>query len=481
MLRRRQARASLLDFTTYTKPDYQVNWHHRVLCEYLDKFVSGEIRRLMVFAPPRHGKSELVSRRLPAYIHGRFPDVPIIACSYSASLAHNMNRDVQRIIRSLEYQKLFPETQLFGSNVRTVADDTYLRNCDQFEIVGHRGVYVCAGVNGPITGKGFDYGIIDDPIKNEEEAYSKTVREKIWNWWGSTFYTRAEESAAILLTMTRWHRDDLAGRIEREALEHGDWTIIRFPAVVGGDVAAYDPRGPGEALWPGKYDQAALEDIHDTVGPTKWAAMYQQEPRAEGGSEWPEACFGPEIWFDEWPTDLYLKAAALDPSKGKGDKWGDYSAFVWGGVDPEGTLWIDADLANDRNCSVMVDQALDLQRRFHPDWFAVETNMFQELIADDMIAKSMQQNIDVPVAKIVNKANKKVRIRRLTPWLMQRKIRFKGGSKGAKMLVEQLQDFPNGDHDDGPDALEMLYHALYVARNGTSYDGLGDRLPGMGV
>ena len=147
----------VLEFTTVTKPDYNVNWHHRVLCDYLDRFVSGEIKRLMVFMPPRHGKSELVSRRLPAYILGRDPSAGVIACSYSADLASRMNRDVQRIIDSDAYGRIFPDTRLYGANVRTVAKGTYLRNSDIFEVVNHRGFYRSAGVGGGITGMGFNY------------------------------------------------------------------------------------------------------------------------------------------------------------------------------------------------------------------------------------------------------------------------------------------------------------------------------------
>src|SRR5262245_11142836 len=134
LLRRRAARKNLIDFTTYTMADYEVGRHHKVLCDYLDRFARGEIRQLMVFIHPRHGKSELVSRRLPAYLLGRNPDVQIISCSYSADLASRMNRDTQRILDSPGYVRLFPETTLEGSNVRSAADGRYLRNSDMFEV-----------------------------------------------------------------------------------------------------------------------------------------------------------------------------------------------------------------------------------------------------------------------------------------------------------------------------------------------------------
>jgi hypothetical protein len=133
----------------------------------------------MVFAPPQHGKTEIVSRRLPAYVLGRNPDANIIACSYADTLASDANRDVQRVMDTPEYIELFPETRLWGENVRTQAHGSYLRNSDVFEVVNHRGRYRAAGVGGGVTGLGADVAIIDDPIKDDEEAYSAVQRAKV--------------------------------------------------------------------------------------------------------------------------------------------------------------------------------------------------------------------------------------------------------------------------------------------------------------
>ncbi len=279
------ARLSMAHFTQYTKPDYELNWHHSVLCRYLDRFVSGDIKRLMVFMPPRHGKSELVSRRLPAYILGKFPDSQIIACSYSTDLASRMNRDVQRIIDDQRYNELFPGTNLYSSNVRTVSQGTYLRNSDIFEVVQYSGVYRSAGVGGGITGMGFTYGLIDDPIKNRQDANSPTVRESLWEWYTSTFYTRQEKNASILLTVTRWHEDDIAGRLLRQmANDEGDqWTILDFPAIAEEERHPEDIREPGEALWHNKYPLETLNKIHASIGDYDWSALYQQTPMPAGG------------------------------------------------------------------------------------------------------------------------------------------------------------------------------------------------------
>ena len=311
------ARHSLLGFTLYTKPDYKVNWHHGVVCEYLDRFVAGEIKRLMLFMPPRHGKSELVSRRLPAYILGRNPEASLIATSYSADLASRMNRDVQRIIDAREYIDLFPGTKLHGSNIRTVSQGTYLRNSDIFEVVGHRGVYRSAGVGGGITGMGFDYGIIDDPLKNRKEANSETIRRAVWEWYTSTFYTRQEGDAGILVTMTRWHMDDLAGRLllqmrEPETDEDAEfadqWTVVSFPARAHPisekhPQTEHDRREVGEPLWETKYNHVKLLRIENTIGTFDWSSLYQQNPVPAEGGIFKRKWFEPQI--DDMPPMAY--------------------------------------------------------------------------------------------------------------------------------------------------------------------------------
>jgi predicted phage terminase large subunit-like protein len=293
-LRRRQEAAptahpasqTMLDFTLHTKPDYEVNWHHKVLCERLDSFVRGDTKRLMVFMPPRHGKSELVSRRLPAYILGQGYDATIIACSYSADLSSRMNRDVQRIIDSPEYREIFPDTQLNGTNIRSTSQGTYLRNSDIFEIVGHHGVYRSAGVGGGITGMGFRFGIIDDPIKSQKEADSATFRESVWEWYTSTFWTRQEKDARILLTLTRWHEDDLAGRLLDLAASDpaaDQWDVLCLPAICEDEEAPYEQRHEGEALWPERYDLRFFAAAYAN-NPRQHAAINQQSPRAREGN-----------------------------------------------------------------------------------------------------------------------------------------------------------------------------------------------------
>jgi hypothetical protein len=203
ILRRRSARATLLDFTRYTFPNYQAEPAHALIAQKLDALVRGEIQRLMIFAPPQHGKSELASVRLPAFWLGRRPDDPVILASYVASLAESKSRQARQVVESPEYERLFP-------GIVTQRDS---RSVAHWTLEGHRGYLLAAGVGGPITGHGARLGIIDDPLQNWQEAQSQTVRDTCWEWWRSTFRTRIWGDGAIVIIMTRWHEDDLAGRV----------------------------------------------------------------------------------------------------------------------------------------------------------------------------------------------------------------------------------------------------------------------------
>ncbi len=463
--------------------DYQVNWHHRLLCGYLDKFAAGEITRLMVFMPPRHGKSELCSRRLPAYLFGRNPDLRILACSHTGSLAADMNRDVQRIIDDEPYRRLFPRSQLRGSE-RTVGVKAQ-RTMDAFEIVDHAGIYRSAGVGSAIVGRGFDKGIIDDPHAGREAADSPVQREAVWKWYTGDFLTRRSEKAGILLIVTRWHPEDLAGLLLRQAESDpraDQWEVLRLPAVCELDGKhPQDPRKEGEALWPARYSLAELAKTK-AANPYDWWSQYQQKPRAPGSTEWPESYFDwPGFWFDYWPVDIAteIKVMALDPSKGKESKTGDYQAVIKYARDKDGCEYVEADMGkrpvtamqapdgtelSEGMCETLIDNA----REFKPEGIGIEGNQFQELLVIPLkdVAKRRGYDREFRPYLINNQVNKLVRIRRLGMPLSERRMRFKRNSPGTRLLVEQLKQFPTADHDDGPDALEMARRLAIELVNG---------------
>ena len=449
-MNRRRATENLLDFTKYTKPDYETNWHHKILCDYVTAFARGEIKRLMVFMPPQHGKSEIVSRRLPAFLLGRNPDAQIIQCSAMADWARELNKAAKSVVRSDEYHRLFPETRL------PVAGEGKSSRQDFWEVADHSGYMFSTGIGGTIVGRSMQYGIVDDPFAKREDADSPTTREKVWNWFWNDFMTRGSRDCGILITHTRWHRDDLAGRLlaQMESGEGEPWTILNFPAIRGVEPNSLDPRQPGEPLWPYRRTLPQLEAIRDTDR-RSFESLYQQNPIPDGGTEWPASFFeGGDVWFDEWPGNPMVRTTGIDPSKGSKAKAGDYSAIVKCFVGQDMKLYVEADLDR-RHVDAICERIIEVQREFRPDAQAIEINGFQEWVADRTERLGDEQACFVPIVRFDNKDNKQARIRRLTPFLSMRRVRFKRNSPGTSLLVNQLRDFPNGEHDDGPDALEM--------------------------
>ena len=304
------------------KADYVVNWHHTQLADALERVQAGEITRLIVLMPPRHGKSELVSRHFPAWCLGKNPDEKVIACSYSATLAGDMGMDVQNIMASDEYQATFSTRLKSGVEARKGSKKVKETNL-KFDVVNGTGYYIGAGVNGPITGRGFSLGIIDDYCKNRADAESKTWRDKTWRWYTSTFLSRNEGAMSaggvdrIVICATPWHEDDLVGRILAKAKETGEqWHIIRFPAIADSeDAGVYesspefvDPREDGEPLWPDKQDVDRLEIVRKT-DPSDWASLWCCRPSAVGGN-----VFKREHWnlYDELPRGHKIYTFSLD-------------------------------------------------------------------------------------------------------------------------------------------------------------------------
>ncbi len=294
VLRRRRARQHLLHFTRYTYPQYIADAVHELIAAALDKVIAGDIRRLMIFAPPQHGKSELTSVRLPALWLGKRPDEPVIITSYGAELAESKSRQVRDIVRGEEFQRLFGDLSPTDVPV-TLRPDS--RAVARWQLANYRGSLLAVGVGGPITGHGGRLGIIDDPFENWEQAQSATYREKVWEWYRGTFRTRIWEGGAIVLIMTRWHEDDLAGKLL--ASQPGEWTVLRLPALaetqeerdyndrrMGVNTGQADPLGrqPGEALAPRRYSAQELASIRRDVGSLVWAAEYQGAPTAAEGT-----------------------------------------------------------------------------------------------------------------------------------------------------------------------------------------------------
>lgn len=292
---KRAARLRLLNFSRYMQPDMVVEPFHLSYYTILDKFAHGEIKRLIVQMPPQHGKSEGSSRKLPAFMLGLNPDLKIALGTYNATSAKGFNRDVQRIIDTKEYNEVFPETYLNRSNVVTQANN-YLRNSDVIEMVGHKGSFRTVGRGGALTGKSVDIVILDDIYKDYEEGNSPIVREAAWNWYTTVVKTRLHNDSQELIVFTRWHEDDLIGKIEKagekvveiksfnelNSIDKNTWVKINFEAIKTSAPNELDSRNEGEALWDSRHSLEELKS-RQALAPMQFQCLYQGNPASAVG------------------------------------------------------------------------------------------------------------------------------------------------------------------------------------------------------
>lgn len=452
-------------------PSYQWRWYHRHWAATLDRFLAGDIKRLMVFAPPRHGKSQLVSRFLPAYALGLYPDLKIMACSHTASLAASMNRDVQRIMDRPAYHEVFPATNLFGKNIRTLAQGTWMRNSDEFEVVGREGYYRSTGIGGAIAGRGCDVGIIDDPIKSQEHALSLTYREKTWEWYTSDFLTRQAPGARILVTLTRWHIDDLAGRLlqlqaDDPSADH--WTILKFPGMAADHRDPSDIRAPGEALWPDRFGPDFLASQRANLGSYQYAALYDQEPIPAEGGYFKAGWFGT---FDErpdayvlpsgkvWPKTMCWRFSMLDPATGK-NHLTDYTALGSFAVTPDRDMLI-LNVVRER---IRLEDLIRTVKRECERWASayvgIEASGFQLGVVHEA---RKQTRISV---KEINPEGKSKLVRAMPAIARAEEGKILLPRHDAGWVVKFLQELCNwtateGDRDD---QVDMLSYAVQEAR-----------------
>jgi hypothetical protein len=298
-----------------------------------------------------------------------------------------MNRDCQRIMESPQYAELFPDVRLHAKGAKT--EGNWLRNADVFEIVKHGGSYRSAGVGGGITGMGFDLGIIDDPIKNMEEAYSQTIRDKIDEWYTSTFWTRQAPGARIILMLTRWHEDDLAGRLLKRMKDGGEqWEVVVLPAFSEPGLALHpdDDRRPNEALWPERFPASFLLSARKSLGSSQFAALYQQSPTIDGGNHFKSKWFESTRYLDGGDYWLlngrkFMKAECQvfitsDPNASEKKSADDCGNAVWA-VTPHQdllALWVGAEpLGIDR----IIPEWLRLANTYNPSFIGAEADGFQ--------------------------------------------------------------------------------------------------------
>lgn len=294
MLIRYMATKRFINFARYIYPKLEITPFHRAYYEVLDKFAHGSIRKLIVSCPPQAGKSTGSSRLLPAFLLGLNPDLKIIIGSYNAEMAKSFNYDVQKIINEQAYKAVFPNSFLNTARVRM--DNVYKCNSEVSEMVGHSGFLRAVGRSGPLTGRSVDISILDDVYKDYAEANSGLVRELAWKWYTTVVRTRLHNDSQELIVFTRWHEDDIIGRLEKsgekiivvrslrdlENVPKNAWVHFNFPALKVGPPTEIDPRNDGEALWPSKHSKEKLL-ASKALDPIQFECLYQGDPGSAEG------------------------------------------------------------------------------------------------------------------------------------------------------------------------------------------------------
>lgn len=430
LLVKQRATQHLIDFQIATNPKYQSNYHHEVIARELEKieaFGDREYKVLLVFVPPRHGKSELCSIGFPAWYLGRNPDKEIITVSYSAELAQDFGSKTRTIVGSPQYQYIF--------NIRLKEDEQAKAKWR----TDKGGSYTSVGVGGAITGRGANILLFDDPIKNREEAESEVYREKVWQFFTSTAFTRLEPKGVVVVILTRWHTDDLAGRILANPQLAGRCKVIHFPAI----------NKQGSALWPERFAVAQLREIENTIGPYDWNALYQGSPIRTEHQE-----FKTEWWRKITETEVAMMSCkrflTIDTAISKRSQ-ADYTGFVDNRVNSQ-NFWHLKAWRMRLGAEELVDALFTLQSNNRYDNIGIESTVYLDGLKPYLDSEQRRRGMFLPIMELKHNAtNKEIRIRGLIPRYASRSIFHIEGECNA--LEEEELQFPQAVHDDVLDSL----------------------------
>lgn len=427
LLARRRARTDLIAFSRYTLASYKEAPHHRLIAEKLEAVERGEITRLMIFMPPRHGKSELASRRFPAWFLGRHPQEEVIAASYNSDLAADFGREVRGIVNSTEYRALFDTTLRQDSK----AADRWHTN--------DGGAYRAAGVGTAMTGRGAGLLLIDDPVKDREEADSEVRRRRVWDWYRSTAYTRLSPGGRIVVIQTRWHEDDLSGSLLEQMADGGDqWEVLSLPAV-----------RDGRALWPERFPLDRLDAIKKTLGPREWSALYMQSPQPDEGT------YFQRDWFKAWTQKPPVLRIYGTSDYAVTDGGGDWTVHRIWGVDPSGDLYRLAGWREQATADRWIEAKLDLIAKWRPlAWFG-EAGVIQKAVEPMLTRRMRERKVFCRLEWLPSISDKPTRARGFQSRAASGRVFFEPGADLAEFLA-----FPAGKHDDDVDTASLIGRAL---------------------
>jgi predicted phage terminase large subunit-like protein len=423
--RRELARRHLIDFAPMIVPNFDRAHHHELICDRLEALERGDIDRLMIAMPPRHGKSQLASRLFPAWFLGRNPTKQIIAASYNSDLAMDFGRDVRNIVGSNEYADVFPGVGLSSDSKAANRMNT-----------NHGGTYIAAGVGTAVTGRGAHIALIDDPFKDRAEADSERTRDSVWAWYQSTLYTRLMPSGGICVVNTRWHEDDLSGRL----LNGSDkWEMLELPAI----------SVTGQALWPSWYPLPALQRIKDNIGPREWSALFQQKPQPDEGT------YFKRDWLKNWterPMHLNIYGSS-DYAVTEGG--GDYTVHTVWGVDSETNLYRLAQWRGQSSADVWIERMIDMIASWRPlAWFG-EAGVIQKAIEPMLRRRMLERKTLCRLEWVASIHDKATRARGFQARAAMGKVWFEPQADLSEFLI-----FPAGKHDDQVDTASLIGRVL---------------------
>ena len=438
---------------------FKIPRHVNLLSAKLVEAATHPDRRVIVTMPPRHGKSETVSHWYPVWLLANDPTKRIILCSYEADFAAMWGRKVRNEINT--------HGKSLGIKIR---DDTSAAN--RWELESGGGM-ITAGVGGPITGRGADCFIVDDPVKNAEEADSVTIRERNWQWWQSTAYSRLEPHASAVLVMTRWHEDDLAGRMIDEMKHGGErWEIVNIPAFSEGADDDALGRAEGEPLWPERYNKDDLIRIQRTVGSRHFAALYQQRPVPLGGGLFKKHW----IRYYEDRADHYLLRSTAENVDHrrilKSDCWrfmtvdtafttktysDKTSIQVWDVSRNGSDMFLIDQWLDQQEAPIIEDVLIQFQKRYKPAFTGVE-----ERTAGTVIIQKFRKN-GIMLKPLKADKDKVSRALPASVWMENGKVWFPHDVSWLADLESELLSFPHGAHDDQVDA--MAYAVAFASNH----------------
>jgi predicted phage terminase large subunit-like protein len=432
---------------------YQLADHLALLDDRLCQLAAGEIKRLMVFMPPRHGKSELCSKYFPAWFIGAYQQ-RVILTSYEATFAASWGRLARNVLTEWG-QPVF--------NVRVAQDSSAADHWELEGAQGQRGVMHTSGVGGAITGKGASLLIIDDPVKNMEEAQSATMREKAWLWYTSTAFTRLEPDGRVLVIQTRWHHDDLSGRIlERTGKELDDgepWHVLSLPAIAESDesypITDDDPytRQEGEPLWPERFSAQRLAGIRAEAGSMVWTALYQQKPTPTAGMIWRRE------WFQRWRElpEISYTIQTVD-SAFQTTMAADYSVIATWGLSGSRYVLIDAWRAR-VEFPELKRAVVDQYNKHRPSAIYIEKKA-----SGQSAIQELNRDTNLPILEYEPKDSKIGRAQGVSPLAEAGHVYVPESAPWISDWLDEHAAFPNGAHDDYVDTSSM---ALQLLRDGS--------------